>query len=269
MNLILTSQNTFFTDIFRPMRENFVIHSNYTHLGSELKELLLSFSEKGEYIAKGRNEIKKMELDGITLNIKKFKTPNSFQSLVYRFLRKSKAKRSYEYALKLIELEIKTPFPVAYFEAFSGGLKESFYVSEHVEYDFDFRELIHQPKFENRKEILKQFTRFTFKLHQNGVNFLDHSPGNTLIIDKGQGKYEFYLIDLNRMRFEPMSFKKRMHNFRRLWLSKKMIKIMAEEYAKLYSKSIKETTQLMIKYSRSFQKKINSKKMRRRAKMRS
>ena len=246
------------------MRENFVIHSNYLHLGPLLKELLYNFSKNGEYVAKGRNEIKKIELEGTSLNIKKFKTPSALQSLVYQYVRKSKAKRSYEYALKLIGFGIKTPFPIAYLEIFSGGLKESFYVSEQVDYDFDFRKLIHHPNFKNRDEILRQFTQFTFKLHENGVNFLDHSPGNTLILERGDGEYDFYLIDLNRMRFETMSFEKRMHNFRRLWLSKKMIKVMAEEYAKLYDKSVDETHALMSKYSRSFQKRINSKKMRRR-----
>lgn len=153
---------------------------------------------------------------------------------------------------------------MAYLEVFSGGLKESFYVSEHVNYDFDFRELIHNPKFENRNEILRQFTQFTFKLHENGVNFLDHSPGNTLIVDRGNDTYEFYLIDLNRMRFEPMDFNARMHNFRRLWLSKTMMKVMAQEYAELYNKSVDGTYALMLHYSREFQKKVNSKKLRRR-----
>ena len=246
------------------MLENFVVHPDYTHLSPNLRKVLSDFSKNGEYVTQGgRNEIKKIELEGVALNIKKFKTPNAFQALVYEYLRKSKAKRSYEYALKLIGFGIKTPLPIAYLEMFSGGLKESFYVSEQVDYDFDFRKLIHHPKFKNRDEILRQFTRFTFKLHENGVNFLDHSPGNTLIIESGEDEYEFYLIDLNRMSFETINFEKRMHNFRRLWLSKRMIKVMAEEYAKLYGKSVEETEALMSKYSRAFQKKINSKKLRR------
>ncbi len=139
--------------------------------------------KKGKYVTKGeRNVIKMVQLEGTSFNIKKFKTPNTFQSLVYEFLRKSKAKRSFEYATKLIGFEIKTPFPVAYLERFSFGLKESFYVSEQVDYDFDFRELIHNPQFKKRKDVLEQFTQFTFKLHEKGVNFLDHSPGNTFIL---------------------------------------------------------------------------------------
>ncbi len=247
------------------MRENFVINPKYSHLAEKLKEVLHNFSKKGEYVTKGeRNVIKMIQLEGTSFNIKKFKTPNTFQSLVYEFVRKSKAKRSFEYASKLIDFGINTPFPVAYLEVFSGGLQESFYVSVHIDYDFDFRELIHNPRFEKRNEILRQFTQFTFKLHENGINFLDHSPGNTLIVDHGNDNYVFYLIDLNRMRFEPMDFNARMHNFRRLWLSKTMMKVMAEEYAKLYNKPVDSTYALMLRYSREFQKKINSKKLRRR-----
>lgn len=91
---------------------------------------------------------------------------------------------------------------------------------------------------------------------------MDHSPGNTLVV-KNENYYDFYLIDLNRMRFETMSFNKRMHNFRRLWLSKAMIKIMAKKYAELYSKSYSDTHSLMLKHSRDFQRKVDSKKLRR------
>ncbi len=251
------------------MHDNFIVHPNYSTIAEKLRNILSNFAKVGENVTQGeRNLIKKVAIDGIVVNIKKFKEPNFFQSLVYQFLRKSKAKRSYEYALKLIDCEINTPFPIAYFENFSFGLKQSFYVSEHVNYDFDFRKLIHKPQFQNREEILRQFTQFTFKLHENNVNFLDHSPGNTLIIDKGENnfKYVFYLIDLNRMRFEKMDFKKRMKNFRRLWLSKTMLKIMAKEYAELYGKTYSETHKLMSKYSRNFQKAKNSKKLRKRRK---
>lgn len=248
------------------MHDNFVIHPHYSSLASKLKEALNSFPKNDDYVSKGpRNIIKKEIIVGNTYNIKKFKTPNVFQGLVYQFIRKSKAKRSFEYASKLTALGIKTPHPVAYLETFSFGLKESFYISEHLDYNYDFRELIHNPKFKKRNEILRQFTQFTFKLHENNVNFLDHSPGNTLIVEKeNKNQYDFYLIDLNRMRFESMDFKKRMRNFRRLWLSKTMINAIAGEYAKLYGTTFGETHSLLTQYSRAFQKRVNSKKLLRR-----
>lgn len=270
------------------MKENFVVHANYKHLKNELLSCIQNFETSGINVVEGeRNVIKKFTIKDFQINIKKFKNPNLFNKYIYQFFRKSKAKRSFEYATKLIDCGIQTPFPIAYYEKFEGGLTESYYISEHVDYDFDFRVLIHNPKFKNREEILRQFANFTFKLHENGINFLDHSPGNTLVkeietknkIDTSAPlsnlasaplgnrisedfQYEFYLIDLNRMRFEVMDFEKRMHNFRRLWLSKTMLKILSEEYSKLYGKTYEEVHSLMSKHSKAFQKKVNSKKLR-------
>lgn len=247
------------------MKETLVVHPEYADKSTPLRDLLARFDEVGEYVVKGdRNTIKKVSVRGEELSIKKFKTPGFFQSLVYRFLRKSKARRSFEYARKLLDCKIKTPFPVAYSEVYGFRLKQSYYVSRHFDYDFDFRTLNHNPKWPNRNEILKQFAAFTFQLHENGINFLDHSPGNTLIKDRGDGTYDFYLIDLNRMRFEKMNLKKRMKNFRRMWLSKTMINVMSPVYAELVGATSEEIHELMTFYSRKFQKKVNSKKLRRR-----
>ena len=49
-----------------------------------------------------------------------------------------------------------------------------------------YRELITFPNYPDREEILRQFTAFTKQLHDNGVLFKDHSPGNTLIKKIGE-----------------------------------------------------------------------------------
>lgn len=242
-------------------------HPKYDSKKSQILECIASFDDEGQTVLQGeRNVIKSFLIDGEQINIKSFKIPNAFNAVVYKFLRKSKAKRSFEFAQKLLDVDVLTPFPIAYIEVFSAtGLQNSYYISRHINYDFDFRELIHNPEFPDRVNILQQFTEFTFKLHENKVNFFDHSPGNTLIVKKNNSEYDFYLIDLNRMKFENMSFDRRMHNFRRLWLSKTMIKIMADTYAKLYHKGYYETYDLMLKHSRDFQRKIDKKKIRRSA----
>ena len=239
-------------------------HKDYESKKSAIIDFIKDFKSKGKDVVIGeRNSIKCFDLNGEKINVKSFKAPNIFNALIYKFIRKSKAKRSFQFAQKLIDYNISTPLPIAFIEAFSiFGLKHSYYISRHIDYDFDFRELIHNPKFPERKQILQKFTEFTFALHENNINFLDHSPGNTLIIKQENGQYGFYLIDLNRMRFESMDFNKRMHNFRRLWLSKTMIKIMAAKYAKLHGKTYDETHALMLKHSQAFQKKANSKKLR-------
>lgn len=247
------------------MKTNYSIHPNYKKHQTFLLKMLTQFEEHGSVLVNGqRNVIKKFEDGDEVFTVKRFKNPNFIQRWVYQFLRKSKAKRSYEYANILKDKAIKTPAPVMYLENFSGGLKESYYVSAYIEYDFDFRTLIHNPKWPNRKEILEQFTRYTFLLHEHNIRFLDHSPGNTLVVTTNNITYDFYLIDLNRMRFQELNLQQRMKNFRRLWLSKGMIQQMAPVYAKLYGSTVEETQRWMLHYSRKFQKKVNSKKLRRR-----
>jgi len=245
-------------------KEVVCIHPNYTHLKTQILNETKNVSSVDENVFdNGRNLIAKVEIENEQLSVKSFKIPNGFNRVVYKYFRKSKAKRSYEYANRLLKADILTPFPIAYIEEFNAlGLTHSYYISKHLNYDFDFRVLLHNPKFLDRENILKQFTEFTFKLHENNINFLDHSPGNTLITKEADGNYKFYLIDLNRMQFETMNFDQRMNNFRRLWLSKAMIKIMAERYAELYDKTFEETHALMLKHSRAFQKQIDSKKLR-------
>lgn len=202
----------------------------------EIENIVASFESKGEKLVNGnRNVIKIFKLiDNSIINIKSFKKPNLINKTVYKYFRKSKAKRSFEYATRLMEMQIGTPRPIAFFENFDVfGLNESYYVCEHLENVFEFRALVQNEEFENRAEIIRQFTKFTFQLHQNGVEFLDHSPGNTLIKDNNNGTYSFYLVDLNRMKFhKTIDFQTRMNNMSHLTPQKEMIAIMSNEYAR-------------------------------------
>ncbi len=228
----------------------------------KLLQLAENFEQEGTLLVKGsRNVIKTNLLNSEKVNIKYFKKPNTFNSLVYGLLRPSKAKRSFEYAKYLLENGILTPKPIAYIEQKSGmALGESYYICAHIDYDFTFRELIHDPLFPDRKNILEQFTEFTWRMHQARVNFLDHSPGNTLIVNKGSGKYDFYLIDLNRMKFEDMDIDARMDNFKKLWPSKTMVKIIAAKYAELSGHPYESLHTTLLESTLAFKRRITKKK---------
>lgn len=227
-----------------------------------LLKLAADFEKEGTLLVKGsRNVIKTNFLKGEKVNIKYFKKPNAFNSVVYRFIRASKARRSFEYASYLLENNILTPKPIAYIEDKSAtALGESYYICAHIDYDFTFRELIHDPLFPDRNNILEQFTEFTYRMHQARVNFLDHSPGNTLIVNKGDDQYDFYLIDLNRMKFEDMGIEARMANFKKLWPSKTMVRIIAARYAELSGQPYEKLHSIMLESTLDFKRKITKKK---------
>lgn len=207
-----------------------------------------------------RNVIKRIEIDGISMAVKSFKRPNWINRLVYRHWRKSKAHRSYLYAHKLSALGIGTPKPVAFMESYGcGGIQRSFYFSLNIQADYTFRELIHQPELADRDSIIEAFTNFTFNLHQKGVLFQDHSPGNTLIQIKGKA-VNFYLVDLNRMTFKSLSRSERIQNFARLTPLKEMVDKMSETYARLAGWPVDELKGQMWRVTQDFQNRFHRKR---------
>ena len=241
-----------------------VVVESQRHLREEIGNMRSNFDSTGTLAVDGeRTTIRTVELGGEKWSVKRFKKPNLFNSLVYRWIRPTKARRSFDYAERLLAAGIDTPEPLAYFEERGWRLGRSYYICRHLDYDLDFRVLNHNPNYPERKKILEGVAAFTYRMHQAGIEFLDHSPGNTLIVKQGDA-YRYFLIDLNRMRFRSLSLAQRMKNFRRLWLSKTMIAIMAPAYAELSGDNPEEVFRLMSHYSRRFQKKVNSKKLRRR-----
>ncbi len=239
------------------------IHPNYKNQEAEILKLITTFFGEGDLVVKGsRNTIKTNLLGNEKVSIKFFKKPGFVKSVIYSFFRSSKAKRSFDYANYLLEHDIPTPFPIACIEERNvlGLLGKSYYICHQIDYDFTIRELIHDPLFSDRNTIIEQFTDFTFKMHEANVNFLDHSPGNTLIVKKGNGNYDFYLVDLNRMQFQNLTIEQRMDNFKKMWLSKQMIKTVAKKYASLSQQSEEKLHAILLEKSTQFKRKITKKK---------
>lgn len=231
-----------------------VINSEYKSFAKTLDHYIENYNTTGEAFGnQERNSLRLFKLGDKTLNVKSFKKPNAINKIVYKFFRKSKAQRSFEYANKLKALSVGTPEPVAFYEISSGLLfGKSYYISEQLNDDITFRELTTNFNIPNYDAILRAFTKFTFQLHEKGINFLDHSPGNTLI-KYNNGNYKFYLVDLNRMNFESMTFEKRIKNFAKLTIHKSMIEVMSDEYAKLIKEDYNKVFSLMWKETQDFQ----------------
>jgi hypothetical protein len=238
------------------------IHPAFVKKELSLVNVIKNFNVTGEIFGDGkRNTIKLFKIEDKIVNIKSFKIPHFINKIAYRYFKKSKARRSFEFASRLLELGIGTPQPIAYLENYDAiGLKDSYYVSEHLDCDLTYRELV-ETDYPDAENILRQFTQFTFAMHEKGIEFLDHSPGNTLIVKKEQANYDFYLVDLNRMKFHNhLGFELRMKNLSRITPKQDMIAIMSNEYAKLSGLDEQKVFDLMWKYTSDFQKKYYRKK---------
>lgn len=202
----------------------------------EFKDFLINikehFQSENHTIHKARNEIKIITHANHEYVIKSFKIPHIINKIVYSFFRDSKAKKSYENSIKISNF---VPKPIGYIEFTKFGLlHESYFVSEHFNYDFTIREPLLDVQFKNREEIFKSFAHFSHQLHEQGILHLDYSPGNILIKEE-KGNYTFKIVDINRMQFKTLSLDERLKNFSMLWAKDDDMHIMAKEYARLSS----------------------------------
>lgn len=231
----------------------FKITPNYLNLSTHLESTISGFETLDNYDYEKRNKMRSIMINDLNINVKSFKIPNIINRLVYKFFRKSKAKRSFIYADVILKKGILTPQPIAYYEFFSSfGINNSYYISEHISYDIMYRTLVSTPDYPDHEKILRAFTQFTWRMHEQGILFKDHSPGNTLIKKNGD-YYDFYLVDLNRMRFFDLDFETRIKNFARLTPKKEMVAVMSEEYAKLINEPYEKVFHLMWKETKAFQ----------------
>lgn len=180
--------------------------------------------QDGDIIHQGRNTLRRYN----GLVSKQFATPSLWRGIVYGLFTKSKARRSYEYAVRLRAL---TPAPIAYREVrYAGVLHESWYVCRESECRHTFNELISNKNFPNREKILTAIGTFTATLHRQGVWHADYSGGNILFNDDGS---RIQVIDLNRIRFRRyISRDLGLRNFERLNIDREALRTMAVAYAK-------------------------------------
>lgn len=161
--------------------------------------------------------------------IKQFAVPSIWRGIWYGWFSKSKAQRSYEYAMRLGE-DI-TPSPIAYREVrVFGIMRESWYACQRALCTDSFNDLIGHPDFPNRDNILEEIGLFTAKLHQRGILHRDYSGGNILFNPDGT---RIQIVDLNRVQFcRHMTREQRLQNFERLNIDRRALCIMAHAYAK-------------------------------------
>ena len=189
--------------------------------------------EENKTIYDKRNIIKIVKFENKTYVVKSFKTPHLLNQIIYKFFRDSKARRSFDNSFQLAKMGINTPEPIGYIEFPTYfRFKESFYISELCDFDFEIRTIFSDENFEDRENILKKFIDFTHKLHKKNVYHLDYSPGNILVKKTPYG-YKFSIIDVNRMKFLELDNDLKMKSLSKLTNNQKDYELMVKEYARI------------------------------------
>lgn len=210
-----------------------IINPAYSQFAPFVEKLPSEFANSGEIVYKSRNEIRRYDTTTPPVAVKRYKVPILINRIIYALFRPTKAERSYRYALRLQELGIGTPTPIAYSEHYKGGLLgTSYFVSEMVSHPYMMRIFEHCTLDQKHLEILNAFAQFTVELHEKGVHHRDYSPGNILFTQQGDN-YHFCLVDINRMQFGKLSRKACLRNFHRICGQTEVVKQLVTTYATL------------------------------------
>jgi len=230
-----------------------VVHPDFSELADFIAELPQRFENEGEVIYTGRNILKRYQIKGYEIIVKRFRKPNIFNKYIYSNFRKSKARRSYEYAFKLLDAGIGTPQPIAYREDKKGiQFRYSYYIAI---FETEYTHIRNQMLGNGIDAFfIEQLAIFIARIHEKGILFLDLSPGNILFKRSGNDVI-FSLVDINRTYFRyRLSFNQRCRNFKRLTRRDDILEQLASFYAVYSHLDRSETIDRIFKYCHQFYK---------------
>ncbi|EJX07180.1 Lipopolysaccharide kinase [gut metagenome] len=223
-------KNSGIYNFFHPRK--WYVHPDCGKLESFIRSIPARFRrEEGVVIHRGRNELRRLEFEGESYVVKSFHRPNWLNRFVYGVYRASKAQRSYQYAVKFLQMGVGTPQPVAYLEQRSGVLfDKSYYISRQSPCPYVYSQLFEQ-HFDYADEVFREIGRVTAILHEHGYAHKDYGRGNILFGQMPDGTVRIEIVDLNRMYIGKIGIKRGCQNFERLPAKPEMHRLMAESYA--------------------------------------
>lgn len=210
------------------------INPSYEHMRDFIVALPERFDHEGTLIYDDRNIIKKFDVAGETVVVKRYRRPLFVQRVAYTFFRKGKARRAYHNAARLLQLGVSTPVNIAYLETRSNGLLEYGYLVTGVDDNPPIRDRLEGPKPFDRC-LAEAFAGYAVQLHEKGVLHDDLNCSNVQFDDRGEEGFAFSVIDINRMHFTEgwPPLEECLENITRFTYKEDLFDLVAKTYIKL------------------------------------
>jgi tRNA A-37 threonylcarbamoyl transferase component Bud32 len=216
---------------------SYKVNDGFSQLEAFTLSLPETFDSMGTVIHGNRNVVKKVTIPEGTFVIKNYRGMYFFNRLAYSLFRKSKSERSYIYSTTLNEKGIITPAPVSWLNCYAGGLlTQSYFISVFSSHPTLQRVLRDHQDNTFRVSVFHHLAAFTTRLHNLGIYHYDYSVGNLLVIQHPD-KIDFAMVDLNRIQFQKVNYRKAVRNFSTLEISVDEMNLLISEYAKLSNQS--------------------------------
>ena len=207
------------------------VNPGYLYLADFIYSVPENFDSWGSIVHSDRNEIREGSVNGMHLAIKSFKRMTWANRIIFTTIIKSKARRSYEFSMSILQRGISTPCPVGYIDCYKNfRLDKSYYVSLFTDWK-PLNELFSDPLPESIED-LQQFAYFSYKLHKAGIYHNDFNLENILFM-KSEDNLDFALIDNNRIRFGKYSGRKGLKNFNRVDLPVEKLAVISSTYSEV------------------------------------
>ena len=114
--------------------------------------------------------------------------------------------KEWKTAIHLKELNISTYSPIAFgVEKKYGFTTKIYFISEKIPDAITVKEFLSKNRnlsAGNRKSLIKSFSDFILTVHQAGVLHMDFHWKNILVYQNLERKYQFYLIDLDKVKLK-------------------------------------------------------------------
>lgn len=234
------------------MTKQIHINNKFSEFRELIENLPESFDSIGESIYMGRNYVRMVNIHDTRLVIKSFDHITALNRLVYGTIRKPKATRSYLNSQKLIQNGFDSPEPVGYLNCFKNGvLGQSYYISEYTGSRPLFE--VFSMNIAISEKIIRDFARFTLRLHKNGIYHKDYNVRN-ILYKRENNSTTFSLIDNNRMWFGKYSYKSSIRNLKRTEIPEFLMGIFADEYAQEASRQKLDTLYMYCKTRNNYRK---------------
>lgn len=209
------------------------IHSKYIHLKEEILKIPNNNYNTLHTFCNNRNIVQQIKIGDSTFVVKRYKVPNIANRIIYTFFRKSKARRAYDNALKILRYGVSTPFPVAYIETKKKTLFHTgYFISEYMSHPTLAHYNEKKTSYDDSNRLKEDFLNFTIELHEKNILPLDYNTGNIFYYkDKESGRYKFALTDINRATFGKFPKYRSMLSFAQIGISPKNLVDVITEYS--------------------------------------